>query len=41
MGTTMGSTRRRFTDEYKKSTVEFVLDGGRTVAQVARDIGVH
>jgi transposase len=37
----MGSTRRSFTDEYKNSAVEFVLDGGRTVAQVARDIGVH
>jgi len=37
----MGSTRRSFTAEYKKNAVEFVLDAGRTVAQVARDIGVH
>lgn len=37
----MGSTRRRFTEEYKKSAVEFVLDGGRTVVQVAHDIGIN
>jgi transposase len=41
MGTMMGSTRRRFTDEYKKSAVEFVLDGGRPVVQVAKDVGVN
>ncbi|HLR27829.1 MAG TPA: transposase [Ruania sp.] len=37
----MGSTRRRFTDEYKASAVAFVLDEGRTTAEVARNIGVH
>lgn len=37
----MGSTRRRFTDEYKASAVDFVLNDGRSVAEVARSIGVH
>ena len=37
----MGSTRRSFTPEYKAQSVAFVLDGGRPVAEVARNIGVH
>src|SRR5664279_3075522 len=37
----MGSTRRRFTEEYKEEAVSFVIDGGRSVAEVARNIGVH
>lgn len=37
----MGSTRRRFTDEYKTRAVELVIDDGRTIADVARSIGVH
>ena len=37
----MGSTRRRFTEEYKQEAVSFVIDGGRSVAEVARNIGVH
>lgn len=37
----MGSTRRSFTDEYKEQAVAFVLDGDRSVADVARNIGVH
>jgi len=37
----MGSTRRRFTDEYKTQAVDFVLDGNRSIAEVARNIGVH
>jgi transposase len=37
----MGSTRRRFTEEYKQKAVSFVIDGGRSVAEVARNIGVH
>ncbi|MGB3686597.1 MAG: transposase [Ornithinimicrobium sp.] len=37
----MGSTRRRFTDEYKTSAVELVLSDSRAVAEVARSIGVH
>jgi transposase len=37
----MGSTRRNFTAEYKAEAVSFVLDGGRTIAEVARNIGCH
>jgi transposase len=37
----MGSTRRSFTDEYKASAVAFVLDEGRSIAEVARNIDVH
>lgn len=37
----MGSTRRRFTEEYKKEAVAFVIEGNRSVADVARNIGVH
>jgi transposase len=37
----MGSTRRSFTEEYKDQAVAFVLDGNRSVADVARNIGVH
>jgi transposase len=37
----MGSTRRSFTEEYKEEAVKFVIDGGRSIAEVARNIGVH
>ena len=37
----MGSTRRSYTPEYKAQSVAFVIDGGRPVAEVARNIGVH
>ena len=37
----MGSTRRAFTEEYKRSAVEFVLNDGRSIAEVARSIDVH
>jgi transposase len=37
----MGSTRRAFTDEYKASAVELVVNDGRTIAEAARGIGVH
>lgn len=37
----MGSTRRSFTPEYKAQAVAFVLEEGRPVAEVARNIGVH
>jgi transposase len=37
----MGSTRRSFTDEYKEEAVRFVIEGGRPIAEVARNIGVH
>ena len=37
----MGSTRRSFTEEYKDQAVAFVIEGNRSVADVARNIGVH
>jgi transposase len=37
----MGSTRRSFTAEYKAEAVNFVIDGGRSIAEVSRNIGCH
>jgi transposase len=37
----MGSTRRRFTEEYKDQAVAFVIEGNRSIADVAKNIGVH
>ena len=37
----MGSTRRQFTEEYKAQAVAFVIDDHRSIAEVARNIGVH
>ena len=37
----MGSTRRAFTDEYKQQSVAFVIEDGRSIASVAKNIGVH
>ena len=37
----MGSTRRRFTEEFKAEAVAFVIEGNRSIAEVARNIGVH
>jgi transposase len=37
----MGSTRRSFTDEYKRQAVELVIDGNRSIVEVARNIGAH
>jgi transposase len=37
----VGSTRRRFTDEYKNQAVAFVIEGNRSIADVAKNIGVH
>jgi len=36
----MGSTRRSFTAEYREAAVALVLQNGRGVADVARDIGM-
>ena len=33
-------TRRRFTNEFKADAVALVLDGDRSVASVARDLGI-
>ena len=35
------ATRRRFTQEYKDQAVSLVLNSGRSIAEVARSIGVH
>ena len=32
--------RRSFTDEYKTGAVRLVLDEGKTISQVARDLGL-
>jgi transposase len=37
----MGSTRRRFTDEYKARAVDLVINDNRAIAEAARSIGVH
>jgi len=37
----MGRTRRRFTPEYKDEAVKLVINTGRTVATVARELGVR
>src|SRR5205814_7101963 len=37
---TVGSTRRRFTDEYKAEAVQYVVSSGQPVAEVARNLGV-
>ncbi|MDN5920506.1 MAG: transposase [Pseudonocardia sp.] len=35
------ATRRHFTQEYKDNAVSLVLDSNRSIAEVARSIGVH
>ncbi len=37
----MGSTRRSFTEEYKAQAVRFVIEEGRSIAEVARNIDCH
>jgi transposase len=37
----MGSTRRAFTDEYKQNAVALVLEDRRTIADVAKGIGMR
>lgn len=37
----MGSTRRRYTQEYKAEAVELVINSGRPVAEVARNLGIN
>jgi transposase len=36
----VGSTRRRFTPEYKAEAVQFVISSGKPVAEVARNLGI-
>jgi transposase len=37
----VGSTRRKFTPEYKAEAVELVINSGRPVAEIARDLGIN
>jgi transposase len=37
----MGTTRRKFTQEYKDEAVALVLSSGRSVADVARSLGIN
>ena len=37
----MGRTRRGFTPEYKDEAVKLVINTGRTVAKVARELGLN
>jgi transposase len=37
----MGSSRRRFTAEYKAEAVALVVDSGRSVADTARSLGIN
>ena len=36
----MGSTRKEFTEEYRANAVALVLEDGRSIAEVARGIGM-
>lgn len=36
----MGSTRRSFTDEYKRDAVSLIVDGGHTIGEVAKKLDV-
>lgn len=36
----MGSTRRRFTAEYKAEAVQFVISSGKPIAEIARNLGI-
>ena len=37
----MATTRRQFTSEFKIEAVRLVAEGGRSVAQVARELGIR
>lgn len=37
----MGTTRRKYTPEYKAEAVELVINSGRPVAEIARDLGIN
>jgi transposase len=37
----MGSTRRAYTEEYRAQSVMYVIEDGRTITEVARNICVH
>lgn len=37
----MGSTRRKFTAEYKAEAVELAINSGRPIAEIARGLGIN
>ncbi|SNQ50193.1 transposase [Frankia canadensis] len=37
----MSQSRRRFTTEYKNEAVKLVIDSGRPVSAVAKDLGIN
>ena len=37
----MGETRRKYTAEFKRDAVEIVRTTGKSIAQVAREMGIH
>jgi transposase len=37
----VGSTRRKYTPEYKAEAVELVVNSGRPIAEIARDLGIN
>jgi transposase len=36
----MGSTRRKFTPEFKGEAVELLISSGKSIAEIARDLGI-
>lgn len=36
----MGNSRRRFSEEYKSEAVRLVIDSGRSIADVAKSLGI-
>ena len=36
----MGATRKKYTPQYRKDAAHLVIDTGRTIAEVAREIGI-
>ena len=36
----MGAQRKRYTPSYRREAAHLVIDTGRTIAEVAREIGV-
>jgi transposase len=37
----VSQSRRRFSPEYRDEAVKMALDGSRSIAQVARDLGIN
>lgn len=37
----MGSAMRKYTQDYKAEAVELVINSGRPIAEIARDLGIN